>query len=126
MNSVDESTALTAVRDLFHDYPRPYWVAGAWALDPFAGRVRRPHGDVDVVVLARDLDQVAETFTTPRPLVEHPETGERRTWAAGEQLTPGPQALIFPDADHPCPIQILLAPRYPNHPWLPALAQPSN
>ena len=109
MSSIDRSVALGAVRALFHDYPCAYWVAGGWALDLFAGRVRRPHGDVDVVVLARDLDQVASTFTRPRPLVQHPETGVRRPWAPGEQLIPGPNALVFPDDLHPCPIQILFA-----------------
>jgi hypothetical protein len=109
LSSIDRSVALSAVRALFHDYPCPYWVAGGWALDLFAGRVRRPHGDVDVVVLARDLDQVANTFTRPRPLVQHPETGVRRPWAHGEQLTPGPNALVFPNDMHPCPIQILFA-----------------
>jgi hypothetical protein len=109
LSPIDQSPALTAVRTLFQVYPCPYWVAGGWALDLFADRVRRPHGDVDVVVLARDLDQVAKTFTTPRPLVQLPETGVRRPWADGELLTPGPNALIFPEDMHPSAIQILLA-----------------
>ncbi|WP_422386626.1 nucleotidyltransferase domain-containing protein [Kribbella rubisoli] len=94
---------------LFHDYPCRYWIAGGWALDLFADRVRRPHDDVDALVLARDLDQVAKTFTRPRPSVQNPETGDRRPWAPGEQLAPGPNALVFPDGMHPCPLQILLA-----------------
>jgi len=109
LSPIDQSPALTAVRTLFQAYPCSYWVAGGWALDLFADRVRRPHGDVDVVVLARDLDHVAKTFTAPRPMVQHPETGVRRPWADGELLTPGPNALVFPDDMHPCPIQILLA-----------------
>lgn len=109
MSSIDRSAALTAVRTLFHAYPRPYWIAGGWALDLFAERVRRPHTDVDVVVLARDLDEVARRLTAPRPVVEHPETGVRRPWARGEVLTPGPNALVFPDDFHPSPIQILFA-----------------
>lgn len=109
MSPIDRSLALTAVRTLFEPYPCSYWVAGGWALDLFADRVRRPHSDVDVVVLARDLDQVAKTFTTPRPTVELPETGVRRPWAPGEVLTPGPNALVFPDDTHPSPIQILFA-----------------
>ncbi|MGW6282089.1 nucleotidyltransferase domain-containing protein [Kribbella sp. NPDC055071] len=109
MSSADRTPALTAVRDLFREYPCPYWVAGGWALDLFADRVLRPHDDVDVLVLARDLDQLSQTFSSTRPLVEHPETGERRTWLPAEQLAPGPHALVFPDADHPAPIQILLA-----------------
>ncbi|MEV4266394.1 hypothetical protein [Kribbella sp. NPDC049584] len=96
------------MRSLFHEYPCRYWIAGGWALDLFAGRVRRQHGDVDVVVLARDLDHVARTFTRPRPSVQNPETGECRPWAPGEQLAPGPNALVFPDM-HPHVIQILLA-----------------
>jgi hypothetical protein len=109
LSSVEQSEALSAARALFHDYPCRYWIAGGWALDLFAGRVRRPHGDVDVVVLARDLDQVAKTFTRPRPSIQNPETGDRRPWAPEDQLAPGPNALVFPDGLHPSPIQILLA-----------------
>ena len=104
MDSFDQ---LLPVRALFAGYPGSYWVAGGWALDLFAGRVRRPHSDVDVLVLARELDEVAATFTNPRPMVQHPETDTRRPWEPGEQLTPGPDALIFPDDANPC--QILLA-----------------
>ena len=107
MQTVDQSTPLLAIKELFHAYPQPYWVAGGCALDLYAGRVRRPHGDVDVLVLARDLDVLAETFTDPRPIVQFPETGEQRPWVQGEQLEPGPQALVFPDNEHA--VQILLA-----------------
>jgi aminoglycoside-2''-adenylyltransferase len=106
---VDSFDQLRAVRALFDGYPGSYWVAGGWALDLFAGRVRRPHSDVDVLVLARDLDQVAKTFASPRPMVQHPESGTHRPWEPGDQLTPGPDALVFPDDANPCPIQILLA-----------------
>jgi hypothetical protein len=109
MSSVDRSTPLHVVHELFRKYRRPYWVAGGWALDLFADRVTRPHSDVDVLVLARDLDYVADMFTRPRPVVQHPETGECRAWEHGEQLEPGPHALVFPDDSHPCPVQILLA-----------------
>jgi hypothetical protein len=106
MNTVDQSTALHAIKDLFRDYPRPYWVAGGWALDLFAQRTRRPHGDIDVLILARDLAFLAETFTSPRPVVQYAETGEQRPWVVGEQLEPGPHALVFPDDNRLCPIQI--------------------
>jgi hypothetical protein len=109
MSFVELSTPLQVVQELFRRYPRPYWVAGGWALDLFAGRVRRAHSDVDVLVLAQDLERVAETFTRPRPVVQDPETGGRRPWEHGESLVPGPHALVFPDDLHPCPIQILLA-----------------
>ena len=101
--------ALHAVRALFADYPGRYWIAGGWALDLFADRVRRPHTDVDVLVLARDLDLVAGTFTDPRPTVENPNTGDQRPWEPGETLTPGPDVLAFPDDLFPAPVRVMLA-----------------
>jgi hypothetical protein len=101
--------SLSAVHAYFADYPGRYWIAGGWALDLFADRVRRPHTDVDVLVLARDLDLVAATFTTPRPTLENPNTGERRAWQPGETLTPGPDVLAFPDDLFPSPVRVVLA-----------------
>lgn len=101
--------SLNAVHEYFADYPGRYWIAGGWALDLFANRVRRPHTDVDVLVLARDLDLVAASFTDPRPTVENPNTGAQRPWALGETLTPGPDVLAFPDDLFPAPVRIILA-----------------
>jgi hypothetical protein len=101
--------ALHAVRALFAEYPGRYWIAGGWALDLFADRVRRPHTDVDVLVLARDLDLIAGTFTDPRPTVENPNTGDQRPWNPGETLTPGPDVLAFPDDLFPAPVRIMFA-----------------
>jgi hypothetical protein len=100
---------LSFVQAYFADYPARYWIAGGWALDLFVGRVRRPHTDVDVLVLARDLDRVEQSFTDPRPTVENPNTGDQRTWQPGETLTPGPDVLAFPDDLFPAPLRIVLA-----------------
>ncbi|MEQ4206304.1 hypothetical protein [Actinopolymorpha sp. B9G3] len=105
---VEDSTPLVIVRDLFRSYARPYWVAGGWAVDLFAQRVRRPHGDVDIAVLYRDVDYLAETFRDPRPVLVHPATGERREWTPDEELRPGPHGFVIPDDSHPCPITIML------------------
>ena len=105
---VEDSAPLVIVRDLFRAYDRPYWVAGGWAVDLFAQRVRRSHSDVDVAVLYRDVDYLAETFRDPRPVLVHPETGERREWTPDEQLKPGPHGFVIPDDSHPCPITIKL------------------
>jgi hypothetical protein len=109
MNAIDQSTALVAVQELFQGYPCAYWIAGGWALDLYSERVTRAHDDVDVLVLARDLDQLAATFRSARLDVSYPETGERRPWADGESLEPGPQALVFPDGYTPYSLQILMA-----------------
>src|SRR5262245_32061357 len=36
----------------------PWWVAGGWALDLFAGHQSRLHGDLDIGILRRDVLQV--------------------------------------------------------------------
>jgi hypothetical protein len=40
---------------LFEPLRIAWWVAGGVAVDLFAGRVTRPHGDLDIAVLRRDL-----------------------------------------------------------------------
>ena len=36
----------------------PWWVAGGWALDLFLGADGRPHQDLDIGILRRDLQEV--------------------------------------------------------------------
>lgn len=38
----------------------PWWIAGGWALDLFAGRQGRPHQDLDVGIRRRDVLAVTE------------------------------------------------------------------
>lgn len=40
---------------LFRGLDVPWWIAGGWALDLFLGRQTRPHEDLDVAILRRDL-----------------------------------------------------------------------
>ena len=42
----------------------PWWIAGGWALDLFSGRPTRPHIDLDVGVLRRDVSSVLHGFST--------------------------------------------------------------
>jgi hypothetical protein len=43
---------------LLGDVPTPWWVAGGWAVDLFIGQQGRPHKDLDIGILRRDLRQV--------------------------------------------------------------------
>jgi hypothetical protein len=36
----------------------PWWIAGGWALDLFIGAQTRPHADLDIGILRRDLWEV--------------------------------------------------------------------
>lgn len=42
----------------------PWWVAGGWALDLFAGGPSRPHGDLDVGVFRRDVRRVLDALSS--------------------------------------------------------------
>lgn len=41
--------------ELLGGFDAPWWIAGGWALDLFARRALRPHEDLDVMVLRRDI-----------------------------------------------------------------------
>ena len=46
----------------FASVPVPWWIAGGWAIDLFLGRETRPHGDLDVGVLRRNISEVLRSF----------------------------------------------------------------
>jgi hypothetical protein len=50
--------------DWFSTLTVPWWVAGGWALDLYAGAQSRPHGDLDVGVLRRDARDVLAALSS--------------------------------------------------------------
>ena len=46
---------LLAVGGLLARFPGPWWVAGGWAIDAWAGGASRAHADLEISVLRRDL-----------------------------------------------------------------------
>jgi len=40
----------------------PWWIAGGWAIDLFLGRETRPHNDLDIGVLRRDVGEVLRSI----------------------------------------------------------------
>jgi len=50
--------------DWFATLTAPWWVAGGWALDLYAGAQSRPHGDLDVGVLRRDVRGVLAALSS--------------------------------------------------------------
>jgi hypothetical protein len=57
----DAVSPLEAV-EWFANVPVPWWIAGGWAIDLFLGRETRPHGDLDVGVLRRNVGEVLRSF----------------------------------------------------------------
>lgn len=96
-----------AVGDLLGGLSAPWWIAGGWALDLYAGRRLRRHEDIDVAVLRHDLGALAgqldgwELHAAVGP-------GELRRWH-GEALQPHVHELwARPGADEPWACEFLL------------------
>jgi GNAT superfamily N-acetyltransferase len=87
--------------------PVPWWIAGGWAIDLFARRTTRDHGDTDVLVLRRDQAAVREHLagwdlhrTGPDGL---------RPWRPGEHLEAGANSIwCRRNQDAPWSLEILL------------------
>ena len=49
---------LGRLHELLERHRIDYWVFGGWAVDLHAGRVTRPHADIDIAVWMDDLDRI--------------------------------------------------------------------
>lgn len=88
---------------LFAGFDAPWWIAGGWAIEAFTG-VGRPHDDLDVCVLARDVPAVVEHF-----LATH------HVWAVGSgMLCP----MLSPDQEVPANMRQLWIRERATAPWL--------
>lgn len=89
-------------------FPRPWAVAGGWAIDLFLGRETRSHADVDVAIFRDDQLALREHLRgwTWRKVVD----GELQDWPDGEWLPPGVFELHAErrDASGPSHLEILL------------------
>ena len=54
----------TDAANLLRSSDTPWWIAGGWALELFRGTHTRPHADLDVGVLRRDLSSVLCSLST--------------------------------------------------------------
>jgi hypothetical protein len=58
--TLDEVLALA---DLMGDFPRPWWVAGGWAIDLWLGEVTREHADLEIGLLRDDQLALRDHFS---------------------------------------------------------------
>jgi hypothetical protein len=93
----------------------PWWVAGGWAIDLFAGTAARRHTDLDVLVLRRDQHAVRQHLAAEWPLfatgagtadglTEWPagvtlEEGSNSVWAAHPDLCAWAFEIVLMDTD---------------------------
>lgn len=55
--SVEQLNAIKEIHDVFGLRRLPYWLFGGWAVDFHAGRVTRPHTDIDIAVWLVELEE---------------------------------------------------------------------
>jgi len=74
--------------NLFADAGFHWWIAGGYAIELALGRSLRPHSDIDVLVLRRDIVQLRSLLSAWDCWVADP-PGQLRAWPLGEDLIPG-------------------------------------
>jgi hypothetical protein len=94
-------------RDLFAAFPRPWWVAGGWAIDLFLGRETRRHGDIDIAILRGD--EVALPRLVPGWEICVAHDGRLTPWAGDRPLEmPMHQFWVRRDAGGRWSFEVLL------------------
>lgn len=63
MKADDQLSALSHLDELFEHHGIEYWLFGGWAVDFHAGKVTRPHDDLDLAVRSHDGERVRELLT---------------------------------------------------------------
>jgi hypothetical protein len=56
--------ALASIHELLDAHGIVYWLFGGWAVDFHAGKVSRPHDDLDLAVWLKDHDRIAALLAT--------------------------------------------------------------
>lgn len=99
---------LVAIGSLLSSLTVPWWIGGGWAIDLAAGRVTRPHGDIDVVLLERD----EHALRTDLPgvdllLITGPDHREQ-PWPPGRRLVAGSDRVRLRSPRLSLPCEVLL------------------
>jgi Aminoglycoside-2''-adenylyltransferase len=63
VNAEDQLSALSHLDELFGQHGIEYWLFAGWAVDFHAGKVTRPHDDLDLAVWSRDGERIQELLT---------------------------------------------------------------
>jgi hypothetical protein len=96
------------VAGLFGRLTTPWWIAGGYAIELFVGQTLRSHGDIDVLLLRRDQQQVHQVLDGWDIQAADP-PGTLRPWPAGEQLLVGVHDIWCREhPDGPWRIQVML------------------
>lgn len=105
---------LEVVTDLFRGFPKPWWIAGGYAIDAFAGSGRREHDDIDVSLFASD-HMLARQHLAAWELHAADPPGTLRPWPLDEVLPPQVHDIwARGSAGDPWRFQLMLNPGGPD------------
>jgi hypothetical protein len=104
--------AASQVANLFADCPRPWWIAGGYAIDAFVKRTdRRSHEDIDVGLLDRDQLTIRNACLPGWDLHCADPPGTLRLWRPGEVLRePVHDVWCRERSDLPWALQLVINP----------------
>lgn len=106
MSSGDPFAPVHQVAAVLSDYPKPWFIAGGWAIDLHLGRATRDHEDVDVGILRRDQRDL-RAFLAGWDF-EKVEEGRRMPWRQGQWLNlPVHEVRARPPSGAPREIEFL-------------------
>jgi len=71
----DQLTALRELAEILPSHGLSYWLFGGWAVDFHAGKVTRPHDDIDIAIWSGDRERVA-ALLADLAWAHRPEVGE--------------------------------------------------
>ena len=96
------------VTGLFGQLTNPWWIAGGYAIELLVGHALRSHGDIDVLLLRRDQQQVHQVLDGWDIQAADP-PGTLRPWHAGERLPVGIHDIWCREhPDGPWRVQVML------------------
>jgi hypothetical protein len=79
-----DTSELQDAAGIMSGFPKPWLVAGGWAIDLYLGRATRPHKDVDIAIFREDQLALQRYLAGWR--LEKVESGTLRPWHQGEYI----------------------------------------
>lgn len=79
-----DPVALSDLPGVLHDFDRPWWVAGGWAIDLFVGRPTCDHADVEITAFFEDQRELRHALAGWDLKIA--DDGEFLPWPEGCQL----------------------------------------
>lgn len=86
------------VAELLRGVDFPWWIAGGWALDLFAGRQTRAHNDIEIAVFRADVEKIRARLAGWELSVA--ENGTFTAWTAGAPLPASAHELWCRERGH--------------------------